>query len=255
MHSRSPHLPTRCPLCKGAVIERTASGAHGGFLWFHCLFCNHWWKFRTDESLTVPDGDVTGDIFIVTKGGITYTLDSVAVHAIPEDVARKHLESRARQREIETQRVRRDIHRMNATLKVAQTEEDRLWRILQLDEGNLEKSSAWRTAYKNTEKIKKEIEGLQAEREEIASAEYLFEGLPTGVSAAKTDANGKFSLTIPRQGGYVVAARGPRDTFRDTEPYWFVRVSLEGEPSKRLILSNDNVLDAQSEDSALRAAD
>ena len=45
---------------------------------------------------------------------------------------------------------------------------------------------------------------------------------------------------IPREGRYVIAARGPNETFRDAEPYWFVSVSLDGEPSKRLMLTNDN---------------
>lgn len=251
MSTRPPHLPTRCPLCKGAVIERTASGAHVGFLWFHCLFCNHWWKFRIEESYTNPEGDLIGEIFIVTKSGITYRLDSVVVWAIPEEVTKKHLEHKTRQRENEVQRLRKDIARQSAALGIARADEDCLWKILQLDESNPEKSDAWTSAYKRTQKITKQIELLQAERQQMLSWEPFFEDLPTAISMAKTDADGKFALTIPRQGGFVIAARGPRETFRDIEPYWFVRVSLDGEANKRLALTNDNVLDAASE-AALR---
>jgi len=45
-----PRLPTRCPVCKAATIERTGSPSHATFIWFHCLFCNHWWKFRIADS-------------------------------------------------------------------------------------------------------------------------------------------------------------------------------------------------------------
>src|SRR4029078_6347173 len=99
--SRSVPLPKRCPLCKGAVIERTSNAAYGTLIWFHCLFCNHWWKFHTDETRVNPDGDLTGQVFIVTKRGITYSLASVTVSAIPEEVAKKHLKSKAVQRALE----------------------------------------------------------------------------------------------------------------------------------------------------------
>ena len=241
------HRPTRCPTCKGALIERTSSAAHIGFIWFHCLFCNNWWKFRTDESYVIPDGEVTGEVFIVTKGGITYILDSVAVNAIPADDAQKHLENKARQRESENQRLHQDIESLTAALEIARADEDRLWKILQQEEGNSQKARAWRVAYRKTENIAKKIEVLNAERQNVSSGADLFEGLPSAVSSAKTDANGKFTLVIPRQGAFVVVACGPRETFRDIEPCWFVRVSLDGEASKRLILSNDNVLEARLE--------
>ena len=78
-----------CGICRRAVRSAKAassnvhpSGSHSGYMWMHCLFCNHWWKFHTGESYVTQDGELTGEIFIVTKNGITYTLDYVAVSAI-----------------------------------------------------------------------------------------------------------------------------------------------------------------------------
>ena len=263
--SRPPRLPTRCRLCKGAVIERTSNAAHTGFTWFHCLFCNHWWKVRTDETITNPDGELTGEVFIVTKG-ITYTLDSVPVCAIPEDVAKKHLEAKTQEREIESAKLRRALDGLTAALDIAKAEEGGLWKVLQLDDNNSEKAARWRLAYNKTKALSKEVKDLQTERARVTSGEYFFDELPTGISTAKTDGNGRFSLIIPCKGRYVVAARGPRETFRDVEPYWFVWTSLDGDTSKHLVLSNDNVLDnyanlldsnanvldAESENSALQ---
>ena len=85
-------------MCKGAVIERQPGAAHGSFLWFHCLFCNHWWKFRLDDPYLAPkpspNGELRGEVFVVRKAGAKHTLDSVAVNAIPEDDLKKHLESK-----------------------------------------------------------------------------------------------------------------------------------------------------------------
>lgn len=245
--SRSVHLPTRCPLCKGGVIERTASGAHSGYMWFHCLFCNHWWKFRIDYAEPNPEGELIGEISIVIKNGVTYNLDAVAVIVIPEDLARKHLDDKMQQREVESQRLRRECEALTAALEIARAEEDRLWKILQLDESNSEKAAVWRLAYNKGTKINEQLEELQKQQQHLSSAEYFFDGLPSGITTVKTDANGTFTLVIPRKGRYAVVARGPRDTFRDIEPDWFVWVSLEGEPSKRVALTNDNVLAASLE--------
>jgi hypothetical protein len=97
------------------------------------------------------------------------------------------------------------------------------------------------------------VKDLQTERARVTSGEYFFDELPSGISVAKTDGNGKFSLIIPMKGRYVVAARGPREIFRDVEPYWLVWTSLNGETSRHLVLSNDNVLD--SNDNILDAND
>jgi hypothetical protein len=217
-------------------------------MWIHCLFCNHWWKFYTEDSYVNKDGELTGEIFIVTNNEITYALESITVSAIPEDLAVEHVEKKLRQREVETQNLRFEIDGMTAALEISQAEEGGLWKILQVDEANSQKAAIWRLAYNKTQSIAKELESLQAQLQHLMSAEYFFEGLPPGISVATTDGNGKFSLVIPRQGRFAIAARGPRDTFRDMEPEWFVWVSLDGETSKRLALTNDNVLAATPDD-------
>jgi hypothetical protein len=136
-------------------------------------------------------------------------------------------------------------------LQNTQADEHRLWNILQEDESNSQNGAAWSAVYKKTKDITKKIAHLHSQRKQLTSDEQFFDGLPSGISMAKTDADGTFSLVIPREGRYVIAARGPNETFRDMEPYWFVSVSLDGEPSKRLMLTNENVFGARSEDCAL----
>lgn len=245
--SQSVHLPKRCPLCKGAVIERTSNASYGTFMWFHCLFCNHWWKFYLDQPRANPDGELTGEVFIVSKRGITYKLDSVAISAIPEELANKHLKSKTLQRELEIEKLQRELKRRTSILKDTQAEEHRLWNVLQEDEDNSQKAAAWSAVYRKAKTLTKEIEHLQGQRKQLASEEYVFDGLPSGIATTTTDADGQFTLVIPREGRYIIAARGPRDAFREPEPYWFVSVSLDGEDSKRLTLCNENVLGPKSE--------
>ena len=251
--SVSPRPPTRCPVCKGAVIERMPSPGHGSFIWFFCLFCNHTWKFHIDDARASPNGELGGNAFIVTKNGKKIRLGSVGVKAIPEDALKKHLKSRMLQGELENRKLLRKIDRLTATLETAKAEEQRLWKIQKLDESNLQKGKAWSVAYNKTKDIAGQIERLQAQRRQPPSGENFFRGLPSPISTAKTDADGEFTLRIPLHGrfGIVARAAAPDPGDERKEYFWFVWVSLDGQSSKRLMLSNDNMMGAGSPDSAL----
>ena len=53
------------------------------------------------------------------------------------------------------------------------------------------------------------------------SAEYYFKGLPTSIAISKTDADGKFVLSLP-PGKYAIAATSSRKVFKDTESYYWL---------------------------------
>jgi hypothetical protein len=246
----SVRLPTRCPACKGSVIERMPSASHGTFLWFHCLFCQHVWKFRVDEN---PNGELTGDVFVVTKGGKKHKLGAVAVTAIPEDALKRHLKNKTLQAEVDSQKLMREIDHLTTALKTTLAEDDRLWKILQRDENNARKAAAWSAAYNKGKHLAKQIEDVRARRQYLTSGDYFFEGLPAGIAAGKTGADGKFTLIIPRRDRFGIVARAELQLFKKTEIYsWFVWVSLDGLTSKRLVLTNANMIGAGSKDSALR---
>jgi hypothetical protein len=48
--SGSSRLPTRCPVCKAAGIQRMPNKTRGTVIWFYCVFCKHVWKFRLDDA-------------------------------------------------------------------------------------------------------------------------------------------------------------------------------------------------------------
>ena len=255
MSSASGHvrLPTRCPSCKGALIQRMPGARHGGYISFICMFCSHIWKIRLEEPRTNLMTDLVGDVSIVSKGGRKHKFAAVTVSAIAEDAFKKHLASKRLQAERDSEKLEHDLDALIATLRTAEAEEDRLWKILQRDENNAQKRQAWSVAYDKAKSVPKRVESLKTQRAYLGSGEYFFEGLPAGVATAKTDANGKFSMTIQGQGRFGVVATASRDLLKGKETYfWFVWVTLDGEPSKRLVLNNDNRMGAGSPDSALQ---
>ena len=78
---------------------------------------------------------------------------------------------------------------------------------------------------------------------------YLLEGLPEGKIKAVTDADGKFSMKLPT-GKYALVASSQRRVVDSTEEYyWLVWVNLDGQEAKQIMLSNQNMLGQDSEDS------
>jgi hypothetical protein len=222
-------------------------------VWFYCFFCNHTWKSRPGDVRASSDGELTGDIFVVAKRKKRQSLGLVAVHAIPEDALKKHLERRTAQRELGSRKLQREIDALAATLEKARAEEDRLWHIQKQDESNLRNAKAWSVAYNNTKKITRQLEDLRTRRRQLTSVEHFFEDIPSAISTATTHADGTFTLAIPRDGRYGIVVRASRALDDEKQTYlWFVWISLDGEPSKRLVLNNDNVVGAGSPDSALQ---
>jgi hypothetical protein len=243
-------LPTRCPMCKGALIERMPSPTRGSFITFHCLFCSHLWKYFLDDAVANQNGEILGQMFVLTKTGKKHKLASVPVHAVREDELKKHLASKTLPGE--SQKLQREINALTWALEKTQAEDDRLWKVLQADENNAQKAAAWSAAYNKSREMAKQLKEMQTRWQYLRSGEYFFEGMPSGIARTKTDANGRFTLMIPRKGRYGVVAQASRELLDDTEMYyWCIWASLEGETSKRLILNNDNILGAGSPDSAL----
>jgi hypothetical protein len=192
-------------------------------------------------------------MFLVAPDGKRHSLGSVEVNAIPDHALTEHLERKTAQGERERGKLPSEIDALAATLEGAQAEEKRLWSIQKRDEKNLQKANEWSLVYNKTKDLARQLEELRLRQRQLTSGEYFFQDIPSAISSAQTDADGKFILLIPRDGRYGIVARASRELGEEKQTYcWFVWVSLEGDPSKRLVLNNDNIVGAGSADSALR---
>lgn len=80
-----------------------------------------------------------------------------------------------------------------------------------------------------------------------------FNSPPTPLAVAKTDADGKFSLQLYKKGEFVLAAQAQRQVSGNTEKYfWLVRVRPDRKSVMQVMLSNDNLITANSPESAVR---
>jgi predicted RNA-binding Zn-ribbon protein involved in translation (DUF1610 family) len=76
--------------------------------------------------------------------------------------------------------------------------------------------------------------------------------LPSPLVSTKTDLDGKFLLKLPKPGRYVLAAQAKRPVGgKESEFIWLVNLTLEGNSTKLVFLSSDNLLTSHSDQSAV----
>lgn len=102
---------------------------------------------------------------------------------------------------------------------------------------------------------KLELERAKLRLEGWPTAAFIFNGLPSGIGRASTNADGKFSLKLPRKGRYALAAHASRKIIDDDEQYyWLVWVTVDNGTVKNVVLSNNNMMTVQSNEAVMYAA-
>jgi hypothetical protein len=73
------------------------------------------------------------------------------------------------------------------------------------------------------------------------------------MASAKTDADGRFALTLNRHQRVALVAAGSRRVGNEVERYyWMIWASLAGAAFKRILLSNDNLTLENAPDAVVR---
>lgn len=199
--------------------------------------------------------EVTGQIFVVTQGKDNIKLALVAVGAIPQEEFDQYLKVKQSKKLEQQQLLLPKYIQAKNHLLVAENiyKSTNDWRNLLIEQINqAEKPS--KKSEKHIDKLKTEMDDTKAEMDEAKAvmakyeafdnAEFLFDGLPQTKFISKTDADGKFALTLPK-GKYVIAANSSRNVVSALETYhWLVLVDGLS-PNQKLMLSNDNLFETK----------
>ncbi len=140
--------------------------------------------------------EIKGDIFLEKGGAAGAKLANVQVIAVPESTAKPYLDSK----------------------KVAFDALDNEYKNV--------------TAVNNTdENSHKKAEIIRENLDDLTGAE-LYREMPNGAAAATSDVDGKFMLTLPKAGKYLIAAASGGN-------YWYMWIEADGRP-KSVMLTNNN---------------
>jgi hypothetical protein len=176
------------------------------------------------------NGELTGDIFIVTKGGMNIKLGLVRVSIIPDTAVGPFLEKmKWAWRSGSDARTQRELSAFQA-LSDARTAGDAA----------------------TIEMRVRELTDALNESNYFHSSAYYFSELPQSIAQAKTDADGHFVVSLPRTGRFALAAQATRTVGNTTEKYyWIVWVSLNGAATGNIMLSNDNLTTVKAPESVI----
>jgi hypothetical protein len=163
--------------------------------------------------------EISGQVFVVTKGMGNIKLALVEVGAVPEEEFDQYLKTK-QSKKIEQQKLL----------------------LIKLEPSNKAYSKCQADPYGNgtcVEYLKEseKIGDVKTELAKLDEVEFLLEGIPRPRIISKTDADGK--LPLPK-GKYVITANSSRSIGRYSEEmyHWLVRIDTSSTDQK-LMLSND----------------
>jgi hypothetical protein len=215
-----------------------------------------------DRVERAQQGRLEGDVFIVTRGATNVKLGLVEIQVLrPEEAISSIAQTKATvEREMAKIQPQLDVARIGFSSASARyLKESKL-----ADDFYLKRDLYnWSEAMHAQDLAKKEVTSARprlAELEEQAerwnSAALYLACLPSPIASAKTDADGKFSIMLKSKAAVAVAAHATRMVGDKVENYeWIISVSLDGQPSKRIFLSNDNLVTSGSIDSLVHVGE
>jgi hypothetical protein len=217
-----------------------------------------------------PETEVRGDVFIVTKGGQNIKLGLVQVGFIREAAIAPVIASqmeKARPKLLEIESTARDA---NHKAKMATIREDLMRTTVEITERTVGVAKeVGRRSYEQARKRHAEARAqyLDALKEHAQALKtyldaerlvklyrtgcFFAEGVPDAVARDKTDADGRFMVKL-QPGRYAAIAVANRQVGKEEETYcWYVWTTVAGEPTKKLMLSNDNLAETKCADCVL----
>lgn len=200
-----------------------------------------------------PNGTIVGQIFVVTKGAETIKLALTDVQIFrSSDVSSKitdFTEMRTKKLKDAQQRRQEMIEKLQKFDSEMKTWESRFTGSKASDEYQT-KARESQVQLALFEIQGEEIRATEADARNDTST--FFTDLPNPLQKVTTDADGKFSVSVPKTDRFVVVASASRQVGDNTERYrWVIRFALEGADSKGLMLTNKNVVGSFASENAL----
>jgi hypothetical protein len=206
---------------------------------------------------------VEGDVFIVTNSGVSVKLALVEVQAVPGAEVAKFLKARIDATISESKNLQAAAEEASARISEADQnlkklpEEDERFFQLRLHRGQLGDADELfgglqrkrQAAFEARGSWQKKLDEVNARLAVCRSTSMYFRDLPPGVVSVKTDADGKFTLNLPRKQKVVLLAQARRQILDKTEfYYWMVPLVPDKNTTGRGFLSNDNLVNGTPEE-------
>lgn len=214
-------------------------------------------------------GQLKGEVFIVTKGGENLKLGLVDIALIPEtemnaalDKKKSAIDTTLAQLKADYDKAFAEYNLVHQTYERAKQNYDKAQKDASdaIISGGYEQAAKKRDYWSNEQMrlLRPDLDNDSKQKsakwklEHFPTGEFFFDGLPSGVAKTITNSNGEFSVELPRKSKFALAARAARQV-PEEKYYWLIWVSLDGEQSKTILLSNHNFMNSDTSESVVRA--
>ena len=188
--------------------------------------------------------EITGQIFVVTQAKSNIKLALVAVGAIPQEEFDLFLKAKQSEK-IEQQKLLLPKYELAEVAKAQLKAAEPHYEFIRTYKSTSEKERKKDESMLDAAKAKFDAaNAVIVEYEAFNKAEFLLEGMPQPKFISKTDADGKFTLKLPK-GKYVIKANSSRAVFGSSETYHWLVVVDTSNINQPLMLSNDNLLETK----------
>jgi hypothetical protein len=217
---------------------------------------------------------VHGQVFIVTKSRENVKLGLVTVALFPEAAVKKHIAVRTADAKPQRDSLETKISNLEGSLTKAQVQlsevergenaiQERQRRIVESQRAAPAMSRAWEDGYAALDAaeaqskrigtvaahwksevlaLTSELNSVYAQVKALNSTKYYLSGFPPAIAHTQTDADGEFSIRVPRNGHFVLAALAQRQVFDEMEEYaWVVSIAPDVLSGSKLLLSNETL--------------
>ena len=187
-----------------------------------------------------PDRQVSGQVFVVTKGRENVKMGLVHIHAVTAEqlapIAAELLKT-CKQADLKERQALAEQVADLAALRQFETELG----ALQPVGLNLPEFRAWQeeSAQRRSSGAARDTESTDSEA--LLLRAFLFDRLP--VAEGKTDADGRFNLNLKSSPKVWLLAQAERTTGKDTERYFWAHAVKDGRDTNPVLLSNDSLVE------------
>ena len=212
------------------------------------------------EKLFDRKCELSGEVFIVTKGGQNYKLGLVPITLFSIEAIQPYLDEKKKVAAAE-------LARLNPLVTAAKADSDRkelaeraaFDAYLNADYSSPNRNkldAAHKLAQDQASKAQSAYYELIRQQSRYLSGQFYFSDFPKPLATSQTNADGRFTTELPAKGEFVVAANAKRSVGDSTERYfWLIKVSLDGDAKKAIMLSNNNLSSETAPDSLIQTDD
>jgi len=201
-------------------------------------------------------GELSGEVFIVTKGGHNYKLGLVPIALYSLETLKPYLDQKEQQAQTELARLgplaEAAKSEMDAKDKAKAAAFDVYLKGISSEANKSVLEAAHNQADKRWQAAMGAYYSLLDEQSKFVSGAFYFDGLPKPLVTTQTNSDGRFTIEMPTKGDFAIAANAYRTVGDSTEHYyWLIKVSLDGAAKKAIMLSNNNLTSEGSSDSLI----